>query len=316
MISVPQRYFNPCNKGQQPPPILQDFAISFNMNGGRNRSLVSLAGPGFANDPLTGSGVPSRGPDVTAAAGRGAADGGCTGAEHGAVARRPRSRRRARPTKAGSGAGGRRPCREGPLGRDATRGSERRAHSAVRAGSWASRPVPGRRIPTPGAVCGGQFRPLRMPGRADRPSGGRVLMDRGRDGRRGQGHGAGTGQGRGLAPALAGSGRPPSGGLPLLLAPLGAELAQVGRAFVPLLPRLGADPLHPDAASRPATGELVHGPGHDVVRDVHVPLDDPRLLDVGARGPHGHVIAPDDVLPAHPRDPAGIAAECSRTRRT
>ena len=44
------------------------------------------------------------------------------------------------------------------------------------------------------------------------------------------------GQGRGLASTLAGSGCPPAGRLPLLLAPLGAELAQVGRARLPLLP--------------------------------------------------------------------------------
>ena len=59
-------------------------------------------------------------------------------------------------------------------------------------------------------------------------------------------------------------------------------------------------------------------PGHDQRRFAgttghgHISLDDAGLLDVGSRRSHGHVVSPDDVFLADPRDPAGIAADVDR----
>src|SRR5271157_932784 len=107
----------------------------------------------------------------------------------------------------------------------------------------------------------------------------------------------------GQAAARTGSSRPLARSPPLLDRPLVAELLQRDTPLLPLPPRLGADVLQAHSTRRlGVAGKLADRPGHDrvsttpVVDHGHVPLDDPRLLDVGTRGPHGDVVATDDVF--------------------
>src|SRR5208337_168725 len=100
-----------------------------------------------------------------------------------------------------------------------------------------------------------------------------------------------------------GSGRPLARGPPLLDRPLVAELLQRDSPLLPLPPRLSAHVLQAHSTRRFGMAcKLADRPGHDrvsttpVVVHGHVPLDDPRLLDVGTRGPHGDVVAADEIF--------------------
>ena len=122
--------------------------------------------------------------------------------------------------------------------------------------------------------------------RADRFSGRGMMMNRRRDGRRGKRQRTSTALVLGKRGTAAGSGRSPARGLPFLLRSLLAKLGQIGTPRLPLPARFRADAFQMDPTGRfGMIPKLVKGPGHDdVLRDAHVSLDDPGLLDVGARG--------------------------------
>jgi hypothetical protein len=149
---------------------------------------------------------------------------------------------------------------------------------------------------------------------ADRLSGRGMMMNRRRDGRRGKRQRTSTA----LVPSdrrtTAGSGRSPACSLPFLLCSLLAKLDQLGTPRLPLPARFRADAFEMNSAGRfGMTSKLVNGPGHDdLIRDAHVSLDDPGLLDVRARGPHGHIVAPYDVLLAHLSRPPWVSPHIHR----
>ena len=143
-------------------------------------------------------------------------------------------------------------------------------------------------------------RSVAMSPRADRLSGGGMVMDGGRDGRRGECHGTRTG----LAPGRGGDPRPslrtPARRLSFPAAPAPGGTGQLGAPSAATGPRASAltlsNRIPPADSGRLAS--CVDRPGHDrlassavldhghIPRDRDVPLDDPGLLDVGAWGPH------------------------------
>ncbi len=149
-----------------------------------------------------------------------------------------------------------------------------------------------------------------MPPRADRLPGRGMMMNRCRDGRRRKRQRTSTAVVVGKCGTTAGPGRSPACGLPFLLRSLLAKLGQLGTPRLPLPARIRADAFQMDTTGRfGMIPKLVEGPRHDdVPRDVHVSLDDPGLLDVGARWAHGNIVSPDDVLLAHLGGPARVSS--------